>query len=352
MPSEERTCPCKRLPMCLSSFTAAEYGDLHALERSMKSSRFSSVNRVDSGGYTPLHLAAQNGHVAATSLLLHLGAKPDSNECGATPLHRASYSGAISTMSILLEEKWNCDLLASDNSFGDGMNLLHKAAAGGRPLAVKLLIDTLRERQTPDGKSMLRQALEALDSSQRTPLDVALELVQNEEEGRQSVRRWDGVAGGAADWQQCIQLLKAAEHESRQGISTKSTRTNSTLPALPKHLSKGASCLDCDPSGDGVCLTASWEAAFRSALSSSIINESQSNEVPSPEINTEAVSTEEPTENQPRDDAAATIAMECEPDDVGQRCDSCGVHSFALYPSTNGALVCRSCSKPRRKVLR
>mmetsp|Transcript_31258 Transcript_31258/g.56643 ORF Transcript_31258/g.56643 Transcript_31258/m.56643 type:complete len:143 (-) Transcript_31258:226-654(-) len=133
---------------------------------------------------------------------------------------------------------------------------------------------------------------------------------------------------------------------------SKSTRTNSTLPALPKHLSKGDSCLDCDPSGDGVCLTASWEAAFRSALSLSIMNESQSNGVPSPEIKTKAVSTEEPTENQPRDDAAATIAMECEPDDVGQRCESCGVHSFALYPSKNGALVCRSCSKPRRKVLR
>ena len=93
-------------------------------------------------------------------------------------------------------------------------------------MAVKLLIDVLRERQTPDeSNSMLRQALEALDSLKRTPLDVALELVQNEEEERQSVRRWDAVAGGAADWQQCIQLLKAAENEIRQGLSTKRTRT-------------------------------------------------------------------------------------------------------------------------------
>lgn len=350
MPSEKRTCPCKRIPLSLSSFTAAEYGDLHSLERSMKNSRLSSVDRVDSGGYTPLHLAAQNGHVAATSLLLQLGANPDHNSSGATPLHRTSYSGAISTMSLLLEEKWHCDLLARDTSFGDGMTPLHKAAAGGRYLAVKLLLHALRERQSNDGGSMLQQGLEALDSLQRTPLDLATELFQNQEEEQQSVRRWDAVAGGIADWQECIQLLTEAENEIQKGLPTRSI--SRSLPALPKHLTGGASCLDCDTSGDGSCLTASWEAAFRSALSSSMMDTPASS-VPTTDLKIEDVSQVEPTgENLPAKYATNTEEnMDCEPD-VGQRCETCGVRSFALYPSTNGKLVCRTCFKPNRKIPR
>ena len=96
---------------------------------------------------------------------------------GCTPLHRASFSGAVCTMEILIQ--WNrhglgmttvaeknhqngegsinnnfkpkietrenkyCNLLARDRSFGDYMTPLHKAAAGGRYLAVKLLLDKL-----------------------------------------------------------------------------------------------------------------------------------------------------------------------------------------------------------------
>jgi len=351
MSREKRTCPCKRIPLCLSSFTAAEYGDLHSLQRSMNNSRLSAIDRVDSGGYTSLHLAAQNGHVAATGFLLQLGAKVDSNSAGATPLHRASYSGAISTMGLLLEEKWHCDILAKDTSFGDNMTPLHKAAAGGRYLAVKLLLHALKERRNDDGTSMLQQGLEALDSMQRTPLAVAVELSKNQEEEQQSVRRWDAVAGGSADWQQCVELLKTAENELRCGETRENM--NRALPALPKHLSDGGtSCFACDASDDGSCLTASWEAAFRSALLSSI-SDTAVTAAPTPDLNSQDTSNAiaaEPIGSQPVD-TTASDEMECEPE-LGRTCESCGVQSFALYPSKNEKLVCRTCFKPRRKLHR
>lgn len=349
MSHEKQTCPCKKLPMCLSSFTAAEYGDLQTLSRLGSS----VVDRIDVGGYTPLHLAAQNGHAAATALLLQLGADVDGKGgYGATPLHRASYSGAVSTMRILLEEKWHCDTLARDLSFGDKMTPLHKAAAGGRYLAVKLLLDTMRLGRNNGGSSMLQQGLGALDSVGRTPLDIALELCKNQEEEQQSVRRWDVVAGGAADWERCVQLLRSAENEVRLPgeSSTKFPSRTLVLPMLPKHLSEGASCLDCGASDNGSCLTATWEAAFRSALLSSLPDPCLSTETESLVLTREerqALSVE-PMEVQSLHETLDVGGMDWA-SEVGRICSSCGIRSFALYPSKTGKLVCRSCSKPAKR---
>ena len=101
MAKEPRGCPCKFLSTSLSSFTAAEWGDIHSL------SKIKDVaTKRDDAGYSPLHFTAQFNHVAATALLLQLGCPVDGGGfCGATPLHRAAFSGATAAMKVLLD--WN-----------------------------------------------------------------------------------------------------------------------------------------------------------------------------------------------------------------------------------------------------
>jgi ankyrin repeat protein len=214
--SASRSCPCKRVPLSLSSLTAAEFGDLHALvnRQQQKHPRTGTNDGIFSTTAiqttTPLHLAAQHGHVAATAWLLqYTHYSVHSNEGGATPLHRASFSGAVSTMQLLLKQE-NFEggafvfLLARDTSFGDDMTPLHKAVSGGRYLAVQLLLDELL------AQGLLSQGLEIRDSLGRTPRELATEKRQRAEQERKSVARWDTVAGVSADWDKCLQVCMIA----------------------------------------------------------------------------------------------------------------------------------------------
>jgi Ankyrin repeats (3 copies) len=204
------SCPCKKLPVHLSSITAAEYGDVHALLARIDRNGDSSTSQ-DSAGNTPLHLAAQHGQVAIVSLLLNSqgGCNVNAAAGGATPLHRACFSGATGTIRLLLQVP-GCDLLVRDTSFGDLQTPLHKAASGGRFLAVQLLLDALQQRSKEKDSStlptLLEIALSSTDSSGQTPLDVAREKQRNQEAERQSVARWDVVADGKADWRKCVQV--------------------------------------------------------------------------------------------------------------------------------------------------
>jgi hypothetical protein len=380
---EPRTCPCKRLPLCLSSFTAAEYGDLHTLKK-MGSA---VAGKRDEAGYTPLHLAAQNGHVAITSLLLQLGCHVDGGNGGRfTPLHRAAFSGSVATIRIILAwEALPCDLLARDTSFGDRMTPLHKAAGGGRYMAVQLLLEALRNRSIYSSavssdnlssnsgsnsgfngrQSSLELGLKSKDSMGRTPLVVAIDLSKNQEEERESVARWDAVAGGVADWQKCTQLLRAAEEEvisQQEGPSAKSQKTADAMKPklfqpLPAHLVTADACFDCGADSDGVCLTSSWEKAFQAVLSNSVQlalttqsdsrgagrDEATSSPVVNVPTSTAESSSSCPAQNSEMPNANYQMPESPSRKQVGLHCALCSKACIALYHGAEGLLVCKSC---------
>lgn len=192
------------------------------------------------------------------------------------------------------------------SSFGDESTPLHKAAAGGRYLAVHMILEALKERDglvskrvtstvhdndeatssSPTPKlSWLQRGLRAKDRFGRRPLDVARHFFQIQSTERNAVARWDAVAGGSADWEKCVRLLESvcqsgtAEDAGKADCPSNSHQNNNpntsrNIPQLPLHLRRGAmACLDCNPiPGDttnSVCLTTTWQATFQQSLENS-----------------------------------------------------------------------------------
>lgn len=395
MKHDRAQCPCKNLPIRLSSFTSAEFGDVHSLSRLGEN----VVDQVDAGGYTPLHLAAQNNHASAIAYLLSIGADVDGrirtnstsssqNLCGATPLHRAAYSGGLAAMRILLE--WTCpgtgrrcDVLAEDTSFGDGMTPLHKATSGGRFLGVQLLLDSLQKR------SLLGDGLASLDAQGRTPLELAREMVLKEDGERSSVRRWDAIAGGTADWERCAKILevvsekvviqlvgnplplsgnnavaKASEDKRvRDAADTDATAaenkrgTEAEMRRLTAVKEAEDACLDCGEAER--CKTASWEEAFRSALSSSIAGLTSSAETvesreKSPVNDFSFKGSRKETGDSTRQlkgDSCSSVQPAASALTMGSNCSQCGVNCLSLFRDTDGSLVCKRCKRRPKKSL-
>lgn len=251
-------------------------------------------------------------------------------------------------MRVLLE--WTdpntgsrCDILAEDSSFGDRMTPLHKATSGGRFLGVQLLLDALKSR------SLLEDGLAALDANGMTPLELARKLALKQEEERSGVRRWDAIAGGPADWERCAKILQVASSSGEAVISLQNT--------LPSHLSgvKNSACFDCS-ADDGKCKTASWEAAFRSALASSAeLMESQAKSVESttaPSMVSENIGSCSPgSENsatRTKVSACGSVQpMPSSPVAMGSKCSRCGICCLSLFRGKEGSLVCKRCKRSK-----
>jgi Ankyrin repeats (3 copies) len=405
-PSE---CPCKLIKSSLSTFTAAEFGEVDVLRQkaeklmqpynplpSLGSSYHGSTDSQEtnqplnevSDWYSPLHLAAQHGHVAATSFLLeHVSAKVGMG-VGALPLHRAAFAGAVGTMRLLLDQHDTSDLLAIDGSCGDGRTPLHKAVGGGRFLAVKLLLVEMQARSNgvpvtaasrsgsvagsldPVGKSILSNALSAVDAYGQTPLELARDIATSRsyETERSSVARWDSVAGGRPDWRQCMNLLEDAAVDCQMPAATEAAieakPTNAHFPVLPALASSNQDgCSDCTNGVGGKCATASWEAAFRAALTNSIKTAPTSGKTLAEDCDSLLsgnIEIDLPDEN--RLPSLPLSKAEREHTDVGslmlpcgRPCFACGKLSISLHPflDPNGlsdpVLLCRACRRLRSK---
>jgi hypothetical protein len=333
----KRTCTCANLPFILSTNTAAEFGDLGSLSQRI------ARGTVTAKTSEPLHLAAQHGHTAMTFYLLQNGYHADSGskdlECksnSSTPLHRACYSGAIGCVKLLLDHDAN--LLLHDHSFFDGMTPLHKAVKGGRHYVVALIINHISE----NSEELLKKVLHAKDSSDRTPMELGLELESKGEEEILSLRRWDGVAGGPADFSKCVHLLKCAieslglekihrENDQRGEL----TILMSTIPDF--------FC------ADDMCRTKAWEKSFTAVLIKSTENKiSLDMEEENHERNKQQnVSSFFPTcDNYVAHANGSSCEIAKTPShSKGRPCSNCKRNTFALFRVGNDTLVCRKCKK-------
>ena len=70
------------------------------------------LNKTNTGGRTPLHLASENGHKEIASLLLDIGAQADfGNWSDKTALHYAAEKGHIEIIELLLSMGANVNSL-------------------------------------------------------------------------------------------------------------------------------------------------------------------------------------------------------------------------------------------------
>lgn len=256
--------------------------------------------------------------------------------------------------------------------------------------------NTIRESSSSNKSSWIQCGLEARDKYGRTSLDVAKHFYEIQDIERAAVARWDAVAGGLADWEKCIQLLQNAavvniEKESKNNNSQNTTATSNnhpsvvggggsqsskntsfSLPQLPAHLTKGVyECLDCDASGNNLCMTSSWQAAFQKALSdsanscivaptttsnynittiaatikpvmlqqdttgkSSISSKGMTNETTGTTSATRTTSTTSGDEK--------VVTVQTIPQSI---CPGCRKQCIAFYPVPGGTLVCKSCCR-------
>ena len=95
------------------------------------------ANATGNNGGTPLHLAAQEGHVDLARMLLDKGAEVDARDAkGETPLHRATEKGHTDVAGLLLAR--GADVNATSKN---GATALHWAASEGHRDVAQLLLD-------------------------------------------------------------------------------------------------------------------------------------------------------------------------------------------------------------------
>ena len=155
---------------------AAERGDAQELERLLREG--ADVNASQGDGMTALHWASMNGRTDLVEMLLYAGAtvQPSTRLGGYTPLHLASNEGHAAVVLELLGGGADPDVMTTT-----GVSALHLAAESGDPETVQALIDSGATVDIPD------------QYRQRTPLMFAAAY------GRTDVVRTLLAAGAQVD---------------------------------------------------------------------------------------------------------------------------------------------------------
>jgi len=122
---------CSRPAVCL----AVERGHVGLVE--LLCARRCSTSALDSGGLTPLHLAASLGYVDIAHTLIRNRAEINSSSSlgGDTPLHLAAVGNHLNVVQLLLEQG-----AVVDHPNADGKTSLMYAAAKGYQNIVQLLL--------------------------------------------------------------------------------------------------------------------------------------------------------------------------------------------------------------------
>jgi ankyrin repeat protein len=115
---------------------AAYRGDVAEMERQIAAG--ADANAFEgTGDWTPLQMAAANGHVAAITALVKAGARVDSaDSCGTTPLMWAAYSGHTAATIELLAAGAEVN-----RTINNGSTTLHWASNKGRLETARVLLE-------------------------------------------------------------------------------------------------------------------------------------------------------------------------------------------------------------------
>ena len=135
-------------------YSAAKRGNL-ALQEHLKNC--ANINDVrNSDGETALHLAARNGHLHASQLLIYNNANVhEKDNSGQTPLHLSATFGRVDVLKVLISNK---------------ANVHEKDKSGQTPLHVAALYGNVKASQVLIGNNA---NVHEKDKSGQTPLDVA-----------------------------------------------------------------------------------------------------------------------------------------------------------------------------------